>query len=166
MDIGQVESVMGLASAAFGMTGKAVDTVESIKKLFSSGDATDKDKASTLVNSLASQLTAANITNLELSEALKRLGQSLKADEVLERETARYELYETEKSDFVYKLKEDMADGQPMHFICPVCLKRDRLISIIRGNGDYKACQTDKKHLYQFKFTPIQPQRPTRRRFV
>ena len=154
MDLSAIETVIGLASTAVSVTGKAATTAEAIKKLFSSDKAPDAGEALQLVNMLAGELTAANLMNVDLSTALKTLSQELRADDQFEKERARYELYETEKKDLVYKLKEDRADGQPMHFICPVCLNRDKLISFIRGEGDFKYCQIDRKHQYQFKYIP------------
>lgn len=156
MDYTTIETVLGLASTAVSVTGKAVTTADSIKKLFSSGKAPDAGEALRLVNVLAVELTSANMMNVDLSSALKALNQELRADDQFEREIERYELFETPKSDLVYKLKEDMANGQPMHFVCPVCLKRDKLISFIRGEGDFKICQTDSKHHYHFQYKPVE----------
>ncbi|MBY5808956.1 hypothetical protein [Rhizobium leguminosarum] len=158
MDVTAIDAVLGLASTAVSVTGKAASTAEAIKKLFSSDKAPDAGEALKLVNTLAVELTSANMMNVDLSSALKTLSQELKADDEFVREKDRYDLVETDKGDLVYKLKEDRANGQPIHFICPVCLKRDRLISFIRGEGDYKVCQTEPKHHYQFKHTPL----PTR----
>ncbi|MBB4570605.1 hypothetical protein [Rhizobium leucaenae] len=155
MDLTQVEGILGLASTALGATGKAVSTVEAIKNLMSSEKKLDNDKAATLLNTLAVELTAANMMNVNLSTGLKELSQQLKSQNEFEKDKARYELFQTGQNDLVYKLKEEMAEGQPMHFICPVCLNSDKQISFISGEGDYKRCQKDKKHMFRFKNTPL-----------
>lgn len=38
-----------------------------------------------------------------------------------------------------------------MRFICPVCMKRDQLISYITGTDEYKVCQMDKNHFFRLK---------------
>lgn len=154
MDLTQVESVIGLATAAMGMTGQAATTAETIKRLFSSEKAPNAEESSRLLNSLATQLTAANITNVQLSEALKALSQELKHEDDFEKEKSRYELVKTNEGDMVFRLKADQSNGQPAHFICPVCLNTNKLISFITGERDFKVCQTNKGHLYRFHSSP------------
>ena len=100
-----------------------------------------------------------NVTNDELSKALRTLGQEWQRQEEFEQEKARYELYETNEGDMVFKLREDAANDQPIHFICPMCLNRDKLFSFIRGRGDYKICKADGTHTFQFSNTPIRQPR-------
>lgn len=154
MDLTTINEALGLASSAVGLTSKAASTISVIKGLFEGEKTPGNSETSKLLSSLVNELTMANMTNVQLSQALKVLSQELLRQDEFEREKARYALFQTGQGDIVYTLKEDMADGQPMHFICPVCLNRDKLISFIRGEGDYKQCQSDKKHLYQFKNTP------------
>ncbi|WP_162725025.1 MULTISPECIES: hypothetical protein [unclassified Rhizobium] len=160
MDFTQVETVMGLATAAIGMTGKAANTADAIKKLFASDKAPDASEALKLVNALAVELTSANMMNVDLSTALKQLNQALKLEDQFEREKARYELFNTSASDMVYRLRQEAANGEPMHYICPACLKRDRLIIFITGAGDYKHCQVNNQHVYKFSDTPIRQNSP------
>lgn len=162
MDFSSIESVLGLASTALGATGKAVSTVEAVKKLLAADKKPDNSEAQTLLNTLATELTAANMMNVQLSEALKALSREWKRQDDYEREKARYELFETGQHDVVFRLREDQANGQPIHFICPVCLNSDRLISYISGEGDFKTCQKNRDHL--FRFSSSQYNRPTRAR--
>jgi hypothetical protein len=161
MDLTTINEALGLASSAVGLTGKAASTIAAIKGLLEPGKTPDTSEASKLLNALANELTMANITNVQLSQALKTLGQELLRQDEFEKQKARYELFETRRGDMVFKLREDMAEGQPMHFVCPVCLNRDKLISFIRGEGDRRHCQTDVHHSYQFDRTDSPP---TRRR--
>lgn len=155
MDIPQINEVLGLASSAVGITGKAASTIATFKKLFEGDKAPDKEEAAQLMNQLAFQLTTANVMNVQLSDALKTLSRELQRQDEFEQEKARYELFQTGERDFVFKLKAEMANELPSHFICPVCLNRDKLISYISGEGDYKTCQTDNSHMYKFRNTPI-----------
>ncbi|WP_011581225.1 MULTISPECIES: hypothetical protein [Chelativorans] len=155
MDFSQIESVLGLATTALGATGKAVSTVEAVRNLFSSGKTPDSGEANKLLNALAGELTAANMMNVQLSEALKVLSRELKRQDEFENEKARYELFQTSQQDVVFRLKGDMANGQPIHFICPVCLNSDKQISYITGQGDYKTCQKNRDHLFKFNDTPL-----------
>ena len=153
MDLTTINEALGLASSAVGLTGKAASTISAIKGLFDGGKSPDNNEATKLLNELATELTMANMTNVQLSQALKALSRELMRQDEFEREKARYELTETRHGSLVYKLKADAAAGQPMHYICTVCMNRDRLISFVTGQGDYKACQTDASHLYQFSET-------------
>ncbi|GAB1581733.1 hypothetical protein [Phyllobacterium phragmitis] len=150
MDFSQIESVLGLATTALSATGKAVSTVEAIKKLVSSEKPSDTGEANKLLNALATELTAANLMNVQLSDALRALSQELRRQDEFEREKARYELFKTEQNDLVFKLREDLANGQPVHFICPVCLNSERQISFISGEGDFKICQRINTHAFRF----------------
>ncbi|MEO9340470.1 hypothetical protein ABFT80_23955 [Mesorhizobium sp. SB112] len=154
MDYTEIEGLLGLASTALGATGKAVSTVEAVKKLFASEKKPDSSEAHSLLNTLAAELTAANITNMQLSNGIKELSGALRRQDDFESEKARYELFQTSQQDMVFKLKEDHANGQPVHFICPVCLNADRQISFISGRGDYKRCQKNSNHTFQFSYTP------------
>lgn len=160
MDVSQIESMLGLASTALTATGKAVGTVEAIKHLFSSSKSPDNAKAEGLVNALATELTAANLMNVQLSEMMKTLVADLRRQSEFEADKARYELVQTPENDYAFRLKEDMANGQPIHFVCPVCLNRDKLFSYMRINGDFMICQTSDQHFVRCGNTPVhQPRR-------
>lgn len=160
MDLTPINEVLGLASSAVGLTGKAASTITAIKGLFEPGKMPDSAEASKLLNALASDLTAANVMNVQLSESLRTLSQQLQRQDEFENEKARYELFQTGQNDLVFKLKEEKANGQPIHFICPVCLNSGKEISFISGEGDFKRCQKDTNHIFRFKNTPIR--QPTR----
>ncbi|MGK9054198.1 hypothetical protein [Neorhizobium petrolearium] len=163
MDPATIGTVLGLATSAVGLTGKAADTISSIKGLFDSGKAPDNAEATKLLNALAAELTAANMTNVQLSQALKALSAELSREDEFEREKARYELHQTGEGAYVLKLKEDMANGQPQHFICPTCFNKDKLVSYLaKRNSDFMACQANGEHLFRFKNTPWDPPRTNR----
>lgn len=153
MDMTTIETVLGLASTAVSVTGRAASTVETIKKVFSSEKAPDTGEAMKLLNGLAVELTTANVMNVDLSKALRELNEQLRREDQFEREKARYQLVTTSHGDMVYKLREDMANGEPIHYVCPACLKKDRLIIFIQGQGDFKTCQVNRDHLYTFNRT-------------
>ena len=150
MDMTQVQSAIALVTTAIGMTNQAASTADVIKKLFSSKEESDDGEASKLLNTLAAELTTANVMNMQLSEALKTLSRELQRQDDFAREKARYELFQTGQRDMVFKLKATEANGQPEHFICPVCLNNDAAINFITGEGDYKVCQRDKQHMFRF----------------
>ena len=151
MDMTQIQSAIALVTTAIGMTSQAASTADLIKKLFSSSDGADDGEANKLLNALASELTTANVMNMQLSEALKTLSRELQRQDEFEREKSRYEMFATATGDIVFSLKAEMASGQPTHYICPVCLNRDKLITYVTGEGDFKRCQTDTNHLYHFR---------------
>lgn len=154
MDMTQIQSAIALATTAIGMTSQAASTADLIKKLFSSSEGPDNGEASKLLNSLASELTTANVMNMQLSEALKTLSRELQRQDDFAREKARYELFQTNQRDIVFKLKAEAANGQPEHFICPVCLNNDSAINFITGEGDYKICQRNYQHTFRFASSP------------
>lgn len=154
MDFTQISEILGLASSAVGVTSKAVATASDIKALLTQKKPADPAETTKLLNLLAADLTAANMTNVQLSAALKILTTELKEQDAFEKEKSRYKLFKTGQNDMVFVLKDDAAEGQPIHFVCPVCLNRDKIFSFVTGEGDYKYCQTDKLHVFQFSDTP------------
>ncbi len=155
MDMTQIQSAIALVTTAIGMTNQAASTADLIKKLFSSSEAPDDGEASKLLNALAAELTTANVMNMQLSEALKTLSRELQRQDEFEREKARYELFQTGENDIVYKLRAEAVQGQPQHFICPVCMNNDRLINFITGEGDFKVCQKENNHSFRFRRTDL-----------
>ncbi|MEH6645510.1 hypothetical protein [Sulfitobacter sp.] len=154
MDFGVIGEVIGLAGGAANATGKAAETLKTISGMLKSDKKPDTDEAAKLLNVLAVELTAANLMNVGVSTALKELSQELHRQDEFEKQKARYELVMTNQNVPVYKLMTGKSDGQPMHYICPVCLNRDKLVSFIAGEGDYKVCQTDNNHLFEFANNP------------
>lgn len=154
MDLDSIQNALGLATTAVSLTGKAASTANTIKKLLSSDKTPNKSEAETLLNNLATELTSANMMNVQLSDAVKALSQELKRQNEFENDKARYELFETSQGAYVFKLKEDMANGQPVHYLCPVCLNRDKLVSYLKHAGHIKRCQTDTSHLFKFAPAP------------
>lgn len=153
MDMTGIQSAIALVTTAIGMTNQAASTADLIKRLFASDERPDDGEASKLLNALASELTTANVMNMQLSEALKTLSRELQRQDEFEREKARYELFKTSAGDLVYRVREEMREGEPIHFVCPACLKKDRLISFIQGEDDYRTCQVDRAHNYTFSKT-------------
>lgn len=153
MDLTTFNEALGLASSAVGLTGKAAATISAIKSMFEGGKTPDSSETAKLLNELANELTLANMTNVQISQALKTLNQELLRQDEFEKEKSRYELVETEVNDFVFKLKAEAANGQPIHFVCPVCLNNNKVINYISGQNDFKLCQSDNKHLFRFKKT-------------
>jgi hypothetical protein len=156
MDLTAISEAVGLATSAVGLTGKAAATAAAIKGLIDGDKAANTDETAQLLNTLAAELTSANMMNVQLSEALRNLSQELLRQDSFEKEKARYEMFETGQRDIVFKLRDSAADGQPSHFICPVCLNTESLISFITGEDDYKRCQKDRDHIFQFNNTPFQ----------
>ncbi|MDC0737521.1 hypothetical protein N6L24_04475 [Cognatishimia sp. SS12] len=162
MDITQLGAIVGLATSAVGLTDKATSTVASIKELFEDDKTPDNSEAAKLLNALAGELTSVNMMNVQLSTMLKTLTDELQKEGAFAAESARYELFETGQGVMIYRLKESEANGEPIHYICPVCLKRDKLVSYVDGRGDYKICQTNRDHFFQFDHTPMRQPKRTR----
>ena len=108
MDLSNLNEVVGLATSALGLTKRAVDTATTVRSLFASDQGNDSE-ASKLLNDLATELTAANMMNLQLSEALKQLSMEVLRQSDFESEKARYELFHTAKEDVVFRLRPERA---------------------------------------------------------
>ncbi|MFP4005024.1 MAG: hypothetical protein ACLFV8_14715, partial [Alphaproteobacteria bacterium] len=86
-------------------------------------------------------------TQQRLSELLARnreLEQRLTELESWDKEAERYRLVDMGHGTFAYKLREDQADGDPLHFLCPNCFqRREKAILQLLGT----AAHSDKKLL-------------------
>lgn len=120
MDQVQIQAVLGLASGAVGLTGQAAATAESIKFVFAGGVKRDSAETNQLLNTLAGQLTSANVMNVQLSSALKEIASQVEADNRFERQISRYRLLPTSLGDMVFVLRDEHANGDPIHSTCPV----------------------------------------------
>ena len=154
MDITQLQTVLGLASGALGATGQAVSTVDAIKKLFAKEGGQTPAEVQALLNSLANELTAANLMNVKLSDALKELHKILQREDAFERERERYEVFHTSKDDIVLRLRSDARNGEKERYICPICANTKQIISYVTGDRYYKNCQTC-NHLFDFEEQPM-----------
>lgn len=148
MDLTAIQNALALVSTAVTATGQAATTADAFKKLFASGKPSDEEGAK-LVNTLATQLTTANMMNVQLSDTLKTIQKELQQNDEFEKEKQRYQLIQTPADDIVYHIRDDMRNGQPDHYICPVCLS-DKIFSFVTGGGDFRHCQRNREHRITF----------------
>lgn len=139
IDPNQLQAALGLATAVTSATGSAVGVIQQIKGLIGPGRGDSSPELQSLVNDLAQKLTAANMLNLQLSEAVNGLANDLRRDDEFRREKARYMLFETPPGDYVMKLRDDCLNGDPPHFACPVCL-HESVISVLRKGEEFLIC--------------------------
>src|SRR5262245_36219628 len=104
MDLTTITTALGLATSAISATGQAASTADASKKLFASDKKAENKEAQELLNTLATQLTSANVMNMQLSEVIKALSRELKLQDDFEHEKARYELFMTGQNDVVLRL--------------------------------------------------------------
>ncbi|MBF9029772.1 hypothetical protein HKCCE3408_05130 [Rhodobacterales bacterium HKCCE3408] len=154
MDLTSISEVVGLASTAVNATGKATETIQKIQGMLRKGKPPEASELERVVSELAAQLTAANLMNAQLSDAMVVLRQEVRQLEEFELERSRYELVQTPLGDMVYRLRADAAKGEPEHYVCPVCLRNEKTINFITGDAYYKTCQKDRTHLFRFREEP------------
>jgi len=152
MDLTSFQTLLGLASGAVGLTGQAAATVETVKKVFNGSGKADNPEAQQLLNSLATQLTSANMMNVQISTALTKISAEIQKNNQFSQRLARYKLRETGYGDLIYALREDHLKDEPAHFICPICIQKDQQFHFVTGHdtADYKLCQGC-RHPFQFR---------------
>lgn len=101
--------------------------------------APDIAKVNGLIVELMQEVTDTKLANVDLKEQLIALREQALQVAEKEREFDRYELIETTTGSFVFRLKEDEAQGQPTHYICPGC-KEKGVRSILQGRRHYRTC--------------------------
>jgi predicted RNA-binding Zn-ribbon protein involved in translation (DUF1610 family) len=70
-----------------------------------------------------SKLLAAQAQYEQLADAKRQAEQKLTSYEKWDTESARYALKEIVSGIFVYALKPDQANGEPVHWLCPNCFQ-------------------------------------------
>lgn len=159
MDFAAIQAVLGLAANAVGLTKEAASTVAQVKQAVASGDGGKQREAQELLNTLATHLTVANFTNVQLSTQLKALTDALLSENEFEERKKRYQLAGTGYGEMIFVLRTDAANGDPPHYVCPICLEKERRFHFVTGpeNGEGKNCQGC-RHYFQFR-----PSNPSRR---
>ncbi|MBX5149572.1 hypothetical protein HJB78_00945 [Rhizobium lentis] len=146
-----LQEAIAFATSAVGLTGKAAEAANAVKGLLASGKPGDAGEAASAVNALLTELTSANMMNLQLSKSLRDLSVVLEREDQFAQQRARYKLTSTPYGDLVLQLRAEKAEeGEPMHYICPTCFNKDRVISILQGDRDYKSCQVNNVHGFTF----------------
>src|SRR5690606_12059138 len=117
-------TVLGLATSAVGLTGQATATVEAVKRAFPRKSDEASGEAQQLLNNLATQLTSANMMNLQLSSTLKDIVAQVEREQRFEKRLARYELIDNGYGELIYSLRvEHVYQPEPSHYICPICIE-------------------------------------------
>jgi len=155
MNISRIQEMLGLASTAAGLGEKTTEAVSALRQLLSRARLRRDSPVVETLNKIDVDLAAAAVVNAQLRTELRNLSDELLKAEEFEKEKSRYELVETSEGDYVFRIKSNMADEQPIHYICPVSLNRDKTISFI-GGRHRRLCQTDRKHVFNFgKTAPV-----------
>jgi hypothetical protein len=156
MDIVTVQTALGLATTAVSLTGQATNTFETIKKLIAGSDKAASAEAQQLLNNLAHQLTLANMTNVEISSALRELSAQIEKENHFDQRLSRYQLFDTGHGDMLYMLRKDRAGDDPIHYVCPICIEKEKQFQFVVGHDtdDGKVCQGC-SHYFQFSQIPV-----------
>lgn len=153
MDLSEIQVILGLAANAVGLTKDAASTVIQMRQAVSGNELQgDTRKAEELLNILATDLTAANMANVQLSTHLKALSDALLRENALEKRKRRYKLVDMGEGVILFVLRAEDADEDPPHYICPICLEKERRFHFVTGpaGGDGKHCQGC-GHYFQFR---------------
>lgn len=156
MNFSDFQEILGLAANAVGLTKQAASTAGEVKKLFSDGDSAASAETQELLNTLAHQLTTANMTNFQLSALLKEISERVRAEDEYEKRKKRYRLVDTGHGDMVLVFQPEGPDDDPQHFICPICLEKLRKFHYVTGSpsSDGKHCQNC-RHYFKFRQTSL-----------
>jgi hypothetical protein len=155
MNPNRLQEMLGLASAAAAFCDRTIHAVSALRELLNRAKPKRDPEVTETLKKLDADLLATAVVHARLSAKLTSLNEEISRNEEFEKERSRYELVETSEGDFVFRIKNNMADEQPIHYICPVCVNRDKTISFIAGRNR-KVCQTDRKHVFNFgKTAPV-----------
>jgi len=144
--IAEISAAWTAINTAAKAAASAFKTVEDVKT---------KEAIANIQNSLIdiqAQLLATQSKYEDLTEVKRQLEQKIMEYENWDSDAARYELKEVAAGIFVYALKKDQAQGEPVHWLCPNCFQQ-RQKSILSKPGvdrlDYKC------HRCSFEAVPV-----------
>lgn len=139
MDFEPVKQVIEIAGASGTAVKNLGAGVEAIKGLFKSRGEDMQPEVKSLLVDLASNVADAKLANAELTQKLADLQSALQKREAFGNRKARYSLVQTPAGEYLWQLKADQADGQPVHYACPICMEAER-ISILQGHQESVQC--------------------------
>ena len=119
MDISQIIDYLGGGAGALS---NAAGTAEKLRDLIRGDDRLPRE-VSELCLRIYDQLLDAKQVQVRLEGDLRALQQELAKLDRFDAEAARYKLQPTEYGAFVYFLREEHSNGEPMHCICPNCFE-------------------------------------------
>jgi hypothetical protein len=144
IDTQQITELMQYAKQTDAALKTATGIQDSIKKLFKrtkpNDNSKDSDEVQSLVLQLMSEVKDAQLANVSLKAQLLEIKNAALDAQNKADIFSRYELFETPTKHFVYRLKSDRTDGEPIHDICPKC-KEQGLRSILHGGKYRKNCK-------------------------
>ncbi len=152
-DLTQIGAFANAVSTALKVTGEAAGTLKSIKDLVNKVETNDRSEIDDLLNKLATQLTVANLQNLQLSEELKQVTDTIIAANDFQSRLSRYEEFHTSEGDIVLKLREEFFSNGKGHYVCPVCVEKSKQFHFVTGRATqtFFVCQSCKTG---FSFNP------------
>lgn len=79
----------------------------------------------------------------EMKFQLMALQNELAKAQAFQSDLDCYDLWETPAGAIVYRLRQEAADNQPLHYLCPKCIEGKRK-SILQGHVEWRQCTTCK----------------------
>lgn len=112
--------------AGIGALKTAFDMAKGLKEL------DDAAKRNTAVIDLQQTILTAQQAQMDLLNEISELKDKLKAVDDKRRDLNRYEMVDVRgDGKIAYRLREDLANGEPPHLACPVCFKKGE-VSILQ----------------------------------
>lgn len=150
-DFESLNGAVSLAGDAGAATSKIAQAISTVQGLFKKSEAGADADIKLALSDLTLQVANAQMANAELKLTLTALKDELREAQAFKSDLDRYELWETPTGSFVYRLKGEMQQGQPLHYLCPNCIEEKRK-SILQGPAHYRDCPNCKAG---FRFQPL-----------
>ena len=154
-DFDTITRGLDLAGTGLKHSDTALTLGKKLKELIGKNGSKDQGQQRDIIIDLISELQDAKETNLNLRQQLQDLQSAVFEAQKSHDEFARYYLVETNGGDKIFRLKTELANGEPDHFICPLC-KEEGIKTILQGDGDYADCPI---HARSFRLNKRNPNR-------
>lgn len=137
--IDEIEGLFELLDKGAGALKGAIDIFDRIKQVRERKKAVADAEVDTLVLQLMGEVKDAQLANVSLKAQLLLVHEKAALQQRLSAEFDRYALWKSPAGALVYRLKDDRADEEPLHYLCPACKEAGRK-SILQGHEEAVQC--------------------------
>lgn len=131
------------AASAAGSVRQAAEAFTALKGLSKSPEKRSEAEVEAAMAKVALAIDNARLSNQLLEAQVVMLTDNIRKANEAQAQLERYQLWETPAGNFVYRLKDTDAAGEPAHLICPNC-HADGRRSILQGDRHIKRCKVCK----------------------
>lgn len=140
-DFELMKGLSDTVARAAGAVRQVADAFASLKGVTKSPHGRSEAEVEAAIAQVTLAIENANLNNRLLDAQVAMLADAIRKANEAQAQLDRYQLWETEMGNLVYRLKDTERGDEPSHFICPSCHGEGRR-SILQGQRWSKKCES------------------------